>query len=83
MVTIFYSKITGEIYNYIKSEKEQDYNCFAEREEDYRKILDKIVIEDIPNNLNPKDYTIKNRKFVLKKEKIIEEFTPIIIQKEG
>lgn len=80
MVTIFYSRRTGEIYNCIKSEVEQDYTCFADREEDYRQILDKIVVEDIPNNLNPLDYKILNGKFVLKKEKVIEEFTPKLIE---
>ncbi|HFL3096389.1 TPA: hypothetical protein ACG3JY_003532 [Clostridioides difficile] len=80
MVTIFYSKRTGEIYNCIKSEVEQDYTCFADREEDYRQILDKIVIEDIPEILNPLDYKIENRKFVLKEKEIIKEFTPKMIE---
>ncbi|HBG3259009.1 TPA: hypothetical protein KP562_003253 [Clostridioides difficile] len=80
MVTIFYSKRTGEIYNCIKSEMEQDYTCFADREEDYRQILDKIVVEDIPEILNPLDYKIENRKFVLKEKEIIKEFTPKMIE---
>uniref|UniRef100_UPI001CA5BA47 hypothetical protein n=1 Tax=Clostridioides difficile TaxID=1496 RepID=UPI001CA5BA47 len=67
MVTIFYSKRTGEIYNCIKSEVEQDYTCFADREEDYRQILDKLVVEDIPEILNPRDYKIETGKFVLKR----------------
>ncbi|HBG7065096.1 TPA: hypothetical protein ACOIEL_003570 [Clostridioides difficile] len=80
MVTIFYSKRTGEIYNCIKSEVEQDYTCFADREEDYRQILDKIVVEDIPEILNPRDYKIENGKFVLKEKEIIKEFTPKMIE---
>lgn len=80
MVTIFYSKETGEIYNCIKSEKEQDYTCFADREKDYRKILKKMVIEDIPQELNPTDYKIVDGKFVLKKDKKIEEFAPKLIK---
>ena len=77
MVTIFYSKRTGEIYNCIKSEVEQDYTCFADREEDYRQILDKIVVEDIPD---PRDYKIENGKFVLKEKEIIKEFTPKMVE---
>ncbi|CEK40294.1 hypothetical protein QCK_4023 [Clostridioides difficile CD45] len=80
MVTIFYSKRTGEIYNCIKSEVEQDYTCFADREEDYRQILDKIVVEDIPEILNPRDYKIENGKFVLKEKEIIKEFTPKMVE---
>lgn len=80
MVTIFYSKRTGEIYNCIKSEVEQDYTCFADREEDYRQILDKIVVEDIPEILNPRDYKIENGKFVLKEKEIIKEFTPKTVE---
>ncbi|HFL2526795.1 TPA: hypothetical protein ACG3IY_003281 [Clostridioides difficile] len=80
MVTIFYSKRTGEIYNCIKSEMEQDYTCFADREEDYRQILDKIVVEDIPEILNPRDYKIENGKFVLKEKEIIKEFTLKMIE---
>ncbi|MCC0670830.1 hypothetical protein IC216_02375 [Clostridioides sp. ES-S-0145-01] len=80
MVTIFYSKKTGEIYNCIKSEAEQDFTCFADREEDYRQILNKIIIEDIPSDLNPLDYKIKDGKFVLKEKKVIEEFTPKLIK---
>ncbi|AEF56894.1 hypothetical protein KWY15_17110 [Clostridioides difficile] len=80
MVTIFYSKRTGEIYNCIKSEMEQDYTCFADREEDYRQILDKIVVEDIPEILNPRDYKIENGKFVLKEKEIIKEFTPKMVE---
>ncbi|HBE9530611.1 TPA: hypothetical protein KOO82_003499 [Clostridioides difficile] len=80
MVTIFYSKRTGEIYNCIKSEVEKDYTCFADREEDYRQILDKIVVEDIPEILNPRDYKIENGKFVLKEKEIIKEFTPKMVE---
>ena len=80
MVTILYSKRTGEIYNCIKSEVEQDYTCFADREEDYRQILDKIVVEDIPEILNPRDYKIENGKFVLKEKEIIKEFTPKMVE---
>lgn len=80
MVTIFYSKRTGEIYNCIKSEVGQDYTCFADREEDYRQILDKIVVEDIPEILNPRDYKIENGKFVLKEKEIIKEFTPKMVE---
>ncbi|MGO1044496.1 hypothetical protein ACTPEO_17315 [Clostridioides difficile] len=80
MITIFFSKRTGEIYNCIKSEVEQDFTCFADREEDYRQILDKMVVEDIPDGLNPLDYKIENGKFVLKKEKVVEEFTPKLVE---
>ncbi|MDV9723703.1 hypothetical protein RHG08_20660 [Clostridioides difficile] len=80
MVTIFFSRETGEIYNCIKSEAEQDFTCFADREKDYRKILDKIVIEDIPQELNLMNYKIVNGKFVLKEKEIIKEFTPKMIE---
>ena len=45
IITVFYNKTTGVIESIYVSEMEADFNFFGDKEEEFRLILDKIVID--------------------------------------
>ena len=44
-VTVFYNKTTGAIENIYVAEMEADFNFFGDKEEEFRLILDKIIVD--------------------------------------
>ena len=46
VITVFYNKTTGVIKSIYVSEMEADFNFFGDKEEEFRLILDKIVISE-------------------------------------
>lgn len=45
IVTVFYNKTTGVIENIYVAEMEANFNFFGDKEEEYRLILDKIIVD--------------------------------------
>ena len=79
-ITVFYNKTTGVIKSIYVAEIEADFNFFGDKEEEFRLILDKIVIDyDIEFNRNWRDYEVDlDTKTLFKKEK--DENAPEIIK---
>ena len=44
-ITVFYNKTTGTIENIYVAEMEANFNFFADKQNEYEKILDKIIID--------------------------------------
>ena len=44
-ITVFYNKTTGAIKNIYVAETEANFNFFADKQNEYEKILDKIIID--------------------------------------
>lgn len=44
-ITVFYNKTTGVIENIYVAEMEANFNFFGDKEEEYRLILDKIIVD--------------------------------------
>ena len=44
-ITVFYDKTTGAIKNIYVAEMEANFNFFGDKEEEYRLILDKIIVD--------------------------------------
>ena len=44
-ITVFYNKTTGAIKNIYVAEMEANFNFFGDKEEEYRLILDKIIVD--------------------------------------
>ena len=44
-ITVFYNKTTGAIKNIYVAEMEANFNFFADKQNEYEKILDKIIID--------------------------------------
>ena len=44
-ITVFYNKTTGTIKNIYVAEMEANFNFFADKQNEYEKILDKIIID--------------------------------------
>ena len=80
IITVFYNKTTGVIKSIYVSEMEAEFNFIGEKEEEFRLILDKIVIDyDIEFNRNWRDYEVDlDTKTLFKKEK--DENAPEIIK---
>ena len=45
IVTVFYNKTTGVIKNIYVAEMEANFNFFADKQNEYEKILDKIIVD--------------------------------------
>ena len=59
IVTVFYDKTTGVIKNIYVAEMEADFNFFGDKEEEFRLILDKIVVDyDIEFAYNWYEYKV-------------------------
>ena len=59
IVTVFYNKTTGVIKNIYVAEMEADFNFFGDKEEEFRLILDKIVVDyDIEFAYNWYEYKV-------------------------
>ena len=80
VITVFYNKTTGVIESIYIAEMEADFNFFGDKEEEFRLILDKIVIDyDIEFYRNWRDYEVNlDTKTLFKKEK--DENAPEIIK---
>ena len=44
-ITVFYNKTTGAIKNIYVAEAEANFNFFADKQNEYEKILDKIIVD--------------------------------------
>ena len=45
IITVFYNKTTGVIKDIYVAEMEANFNFFADKQNEYEKILDKIIID--------------------------------------
>ena len=79
-VTVFYKKSTGDIENIYVSEMEANFNFFGDKEEEFKSILDKIVVDyDVQFARNWYQYKVDlDTKTLFKKEK--DENAPEIIK---
>ena len=79
-VTVFYKKSTGDIENIYVSEMEANFNFFGDKEEEFKSILDKIIIDyDTEFTRNWHDYKVDlNTKSIIKTE--VDENNPEIIK---
>ena len=79
-ITVFYNKTTGVIKNIYVAEMEADFNFFGDKEEEFRLILDKIVVDyDVKFARNWYDYEVDlDTKTLVKKEN--DENAPEIIK---
>ena len=78
IITVYYSKFTGEIYTVVKADNKYDYERFGEFAEDMKQILDIIYVQYNENLFyNYYSYRVVNGEVVLKEEantiNIIEE----------
>ena len=46
IITVYYSKLTGEIYTVVKAENKYNYERFGEFADDMKQILDIIYVQD-------------------------------------
>ena len=46
IITVYYSKFTGEIYTVVKAENKYDFERFGKFAEDMKQILDIIYVQD-------------------------------------
>lgn len=46
IITVYYSKFTGEIYTVVKAENKYSYERFGKFAEDMKQILDIIYVQD-------------------------------------
>ena len=46
IITIYYSKLTGEIYTVVKAENKYDFERFGKFEQEMSQILDIIYVQD-------------------------------------
>lgn len=79
-VTVFYKKSTGDIENIYVAEMEADFNFFGDKEEEFKSILDKIIVDyDIEFTRNWRDYKVDlDTKSIIKTE--VDENNPEIIK---
>ena len=70
-ITVFYNKTTGAIKNIYVAEMEANFNFFADKQNEYEKILDKIIIDfNLEFAQNWYDYKVDlDTKTLVKKEK--------------
>ena len=78
IITIYYSKLTGEIYTVVKAENKYDFERFGKFEQEMSQILDIIYVQYNENLFyNYNSYRVVNGEVVLKEEantiNIIEE----------
>ena len=78
IITVYYSKFTGEIYTVVKAENKYSYERFGKFAEDMKQILDIIYVQYNENLFyNYYSYRVVNGEVVLKEEantiNIIEE----------
>lgn len=80
IITVFYNKTTGVIESIYIAEMEADFNFFGDKEEEFRLILDKIVVNyDVEFARNWYNYEVDlDTKTLFKKEK--DENAPEIIK---
>ena len=78
-ITVFYNKTTGVIKDIYVAEMEANFNFFADKQNEYEKILDKIIIDfNLEFARNWYDYKVDlDTKTLVKKEK--DENAPEII----
>ena len=79
-ITVFYNKTTGVIKDIYVAEMEANFNFFADKQNEYEKILDKIIIDfNLEFAQNWYDYKVDlDTKTLVKKEK--DENAPEIIK---
>ena len=69
IITIYYSKLTGEIYTVVKAENKYNYERFEKFAEDMKQILDIIYVQYNENLFyNYNSYRVVNGEVVLKEE---------------
>ena len=69
IITIYYSKLTGEIYTVVKAENKYDYERFGKFEQEMSQILDIIYVQYNENLFyNYNSYRVVNGEVVLKEE---------------
>ena len=78
-ITVFYNKTTGVIKDIYVAEMEANFNFFGDKEEEYKSILDKIIVDyDVEFARNWYDYKVDlDTNTLFKKEK--DENAPEII----
>ena len=69
IITVYYSKFTGEIYTVVKAENKYSYERFGKFAEDMKQILDIIYVQYNENLFyNYNSYRVVNGEVVLKEE---------------
>ena len=69
IITVYYSKFTGEIYTVVKAENKYSYERFGKFAEDMKQILDIIYVQYNDNLFyNYNSYRVVNGEVVLKEE---------------
>ena len=69
IITVYYSKFTGEIYTVVKAENKYNYQRFGKFAEDMKQILDIIYVQYNENLFyNYNSYRVVNGEVVLKEE---------------
>ena len=69
IITIYYSKLTGEIYTVVKAENKYNHERFGKFAEDMKQILDIIYVQYNENLFyNYNSYRVVNGEVVLKEE---------------
>ena len=67
IITVYYSKFTGEIYTVVKAENKYSYERFGKFAEDMKQILDIIYVQYNENLFyNYNSYRVVNGEVVLK-----------------
>ena len=78
IITIYYSKLTGEIYTVVRAENEYGYERFGTFAQEMEQVLDIMYIENNDYFFNSyRNYKVVNGQLILKEEantiNIIEE----------
>ena len=69
IITIYYSKLTGEIYTVVNAENKYDFERFGKFEQEMSQILDIIYVQYNENLFyNYNSYRVVNGEVVLKEE---------------
>ena len=69
IITVYYSKLTGEIYTVIKAENKYNFERFGKFEQEMSQILDIIYVQYNDNLFyNYNSYRVVNGEVVLKEE---------------
>ena len=67
IITVYYSKFTGEIYTVVKAENKYDFERFGKFAEDMKQILDIIYVQDNDYLFyNYSNYRVVDGKIILK-----------------
>ena len=69
IITVYYSKFTGEIYTVVKAENKYNFERFGKFEQEMSQILDIIYVQYNDNLFyNYNSYRVVNGEVVLKEE---------------